>query len=147
MDRVTAAVPAPRRRSATETLAGLRVMVVEDERDQLRLAVETLQQRGAEVISASQPLEALALVQDARPQVLVLDIGMPGMDGYELLGRLRSALGCGPGDPPALALTGFAAASDVALATVAGFQAHMPKPFDAEDLCAVVAALAQTQRS
>ena len=77
-----------------------------------------------------------------RPDVLVLDIGMPDLDGYELLPRLRTALRAEPADLPAIALTGFAAPADSTRAVRAGFQAHVAKPFDVEALYRLVARLA-----
>ena len=76
-----------------------------------------------------------------RPSVLVLDIGMPDEDGYELLPRLRRELGTGPEDLPAIALTGFAAPVDVSRAARAGFQAHVAKPFEVDALLRVVVRL------
>ena len=91
---------------------------------------------------ASDPDTALAIAPRWNPDVLILDIGMPGKDGYELLPELRALLGKDQRTLPAIAVTGFAAPEDSARALRAGFQAHVPKPFDMAGLCQLVGRLA-----
>ena len=90
--------------------------------------------------------EALEEVERFRPDVLVSDIGMPGRDGYELMRRVR-ALGVGRGgEMPALALTAYARPEDRAKALEAGFQAHVAKPIDADEVLTTVRKLALSAR-
>ena len=110
-------------------LAGLRVLVVDDEPDARELLTALLEHHGARVATASCVAEALATVVAEPFDVLVSDIGMPGDDGYELVERLR-ALDHAARATPALALTGFARPEDGARAAAAGFDAHMSKPVD-----------------
>ncbi|HYE14116.1 MAG TPA: ATP-binding protein [Pyrinomonadaceae bacterium] len=124
-------------------LDGLRVLVVDDDRDALDLVRVVLEQGGADVVAAESAAQALcALEAGARPEVLVCDIGMPGEDGYSLLRKVR-ALGRELGGAvPAVALTAYAGEADRALALAAGFQLHMPKPIDPSALVSAVARLA-----
>jgi PAS domain S-box-containing protein len=119
-------------------LQGVRVMVVDDERDARELARRILQECQADVSVAKNGREALQMLKISPPDVLVSDIGMPEIDGYELLRRARAA-GC---QIPAVALTAFARAEDRTHALEAGFQVHLTKPLEARDLVAVVANLA-----
>ena len=73
--------------------------------------------------------------------MLVSDIGMPEEDGYALLRKVRGLAGARSGDVPAIALTAFARPEDRTRALLAGFQAHVTKPVDAEELCATIATL------
>jgi CheY-like chemotaxis protein len=84
--------------------------------------------------------EALRLLATHTPDVLISDIGMPGMDGYQFMRRMRAAEPKGK-RTPALALTAFARPDDRKLAILAGYQAHLAKPFDMAELAIVVAGL------
>jgi CheY-like chemotaxis protein len=90
--------------------------------------------RGAEVRTALSTPEALEIAGRWRPDVLVSDIAMPGEDGYALLRAFRGAFA----DVPAIALTAYAGSADRHRLLAAGFQAHVPKPFDPAQLAAVV---------
>jgi signal transduction histidine kinase/DNA-binding response OmpR family regulator len=125
------------------SLRGLRVLVVDDELDHLEMIAHMLRLEGATVATASNAPQALAAAEATRPDVLVLDIAMPGVDGYELLETLRQKLGTGDASVPAIALTGLAAATDAARAQAAGFQAHMSKPFEMIELCRLTAQVAR----
>ncbi|HYP53930.1 MAG TPA: ATP-binding protein, partial [Pyrinomonadaceae bacterium] len=123
------------------SLAGLRLLVVEDEPDTLDLLRISLSGYGAEVTTAASAAEALEALGRARPDVLVSDVGMPGEDGYELLRRVR-ALGAGRGgDVIAVALTAYAREEDRALALDAGFQEHVPKPVEPSALAKLISRL------
>jgi CheY-like chemotaxis protein len=135
------ATPAPEE-DAAPSLAGLRVLVVEDEKDSRAAIERILGQWGAVTASAAAVEEALALVERFEPQVLVSDIGMPGRDGYDLIRTLRQR-GLSAQALPALALTAFARHDDERRALEAGFQAHLAKPADAGRLVHAVAQLAQ----
>jgi PAS domain S-box-containing protein len=126
-------------------LHGLWVLVVDDEVDARDLVATLLSQCGARVTTAASAAEAFMLLRQGeageRPDVLVSDIGMPDEDGYQLLRRIR-ALGREEGGAiPAIALTAFGRARDRIKALSAGFQTHIPKPVEPEELMMVIAGL------
>jgi len=122
-------------------LAGIKVLVVDDQPEALELLRRVLEDSRAEVRVAGSAAEALALVESERPDVLVSDIGMPEVDGYELLRRVRE-LGPGRGGAlPAIALTAFARSEDRTRALRAGFRVHVAKPVDPAELLATVASV------
>lgn len=123
------------------SLAGLRVLVVDDEEDARTLLAEVLRRHDAEVITASSVEEALREIQASPPDILVSDIGMPGEDGYSLMRKLRALTKDGR-QIPAAALTAFARREDRTRAMLAGFQAHVAKPVEPGELVIVVASLA-----
>jgi PAS domain S-box-containing protein len=129
-----------------ESLRDIRILVVDDEEDAVRMTERMFALEGAAVRTALGGAAALETVRSWRPDVLVLDIGMPNLDGYELLPRLRTALKADAASLPAVALTGFASASDSARAAAASFQAHVAKPFDMSAVCRLVARLALQAR-
>jgi CheY-like chemotaxis protein len=123
-------------------LAGLKVLVVEDEPDARDLARRVLSECHANVLTASTAAEAIIAVETERPDVIVSDIGMPDVDGYELLRRIRAL---GPergGRAPAIALTAFARTEDRMRALRAGFLVHVAKPVEPSELVATVASVA-----
>ncbi|OBV38452.1 hybrid sensor histidine kinase/response regulator [Janthinobacterium psychrotolerans] len=129
---------APRREPAEpRDLAGIKVLVVDDEADARELAERILRDAHADVASAASAAEALRLLAGAPPDILVSDIGMPDTDGFELLAQLRER----GGDLPALALTAFARPEDHQRALDSGFQAYLVKPLDPAALLAAVAGL------
>jgi signal transduction histidine kinase/DNA-binding response OmpR family regulator len=123
-------------------LDGLKVMVVDDEEDARALLVEVLSERGARVVSAESVAHALAQFSMFRPDVLVSDIGMPEADGYTLIRQVRELPTREGSNVPAIALTAYARAEDVARSFEAGFQRHLAKPVDAERLIGIIASLA-----
>ena len=125
---------------ALPQLAGIHVFVVDDEPDAREILERVLRGQGAEVTSFSSAEEALAALKATKPTVIVSDIGMPVMDGYQLMRALRAG-DTRIGRIPALALTAFARAEDRKRALVAGYQAHLAKPFDVGELILVVADL------
>ncbi len=127
-------VPLPR-------LDGMQAMLVDDEGDALELVRRVLEGQGAIVTTVRSGEEALKLLESHQPDVLISDIGMPGMDGYQFMRRMRAAEPKGR-RIPALALTAFARPDDRKNAILAGFQAHLAKPFDVAELAIVVAGLA-----
>jgi PAS domain S-box-containing protein len=122
-------------------LDGLRILVVDDEADARRLLVKVLQDAGAIVTAAGSAAQAMEALPKTRPEVLVSDIGMPDVDGLDLIRKVRAS-GQNAKDLPAVALTAFVHKSDQRQALLAGFQVHIPKPVDPHDLLAVVASLA-----
>lgn len=127
---------------AASPLRDLTVLLVEDEADGRDLLALLLERHGAAVRAAESAAEALQLLSEAKFDVLISDIGLPGTDGYTLIRRVRER-GLSPEELPAVALTAFARAEDRRLALNAGFQAHVSKPVDAVALSATIASLTQ----
>jgi PAS domain S-box-containing protein len=121
-------------------LSGAHVLVVDDEADARELLRNVLHGQGARVTTMPSAGEALAFLQSAKPDVIVSDVGMPGIDGYQMMRTLREQEPKGR-TVPALALTAYARAEDRKRAMLAGYQAHLTKPFDIGELVLVVAAL------
>ncbi|CAN5718319.1 ATP-binding protein [soil metagenome] len=127
-------------RVVTGELQGLAVLVVDDQPDARDLIRRVLEDSGATVVTAGSGDDALQLIAAQKPDVLVSDIGMPEMDGFELLRRIRG-LGV-EGRIPAIALTAFARSEDRTRALRAGFLVHVSKPVDPAELVATVASVA-----
>jgi len=121
-------------------LDGVHAFIVDDEPDARDLLQRVLEDQGATVTAFESADAALAAVAASRPTVIVSDIGMPGTDGYQMIRTLR-ATETRESRIPALALTAFARAEDRKRALVAGFQAHLAKPFDVAELVLLVADL------
>ena len=114
-----------------------RVLLVDDNVDAVESMEILLQAFGYEVSTAIHPDLALAQLESFAPAAAVIDIGLPGMDGYQLAAEIRRRLA---GKPMRLiAFTGYGGAEDIAKATVAGFDAHLVKPVDIDRLLAVLA--------
>jgi PAS domain S-box-containing protein len=116
----------------TMALSGGRVLVVEDNPDGLRTLVEFIEVHGHAVIGAADGHEALRVASSWKPDLVLLDLGLPAMDGYEVAARLR-------GDPTLanmriVALTGWGTQKDKAKTTAAGFDGHLTKPVAPEQL-------------
>ena len=116
--------------------------MVEDERDTLDFLTRLLEGQGAIVLPASTAREALSIVQAEAPDVVISDIGLPEMDGYDFIQQVRR------GDTlshniPAIALTAYARTEDRMRALRAGFQAHMAKPVEPAELIATVASFVE----
>ncbi|MBW4602270.1 MAG: response regulator [Calothrix sp. FI2-JRJ7] len=129
---------------AVPSLEGLQILIVEDEVDSLELLSTILQGYGAQVIPTASVSEALKIIENATNQsldVLVSDIGMPNEDGYSLIRKLRQLEAQRGGWMPAVALTAYAKSEDRRQALLAGFQMHLPKPVQPEELATVIASL------
>ncbi|MGB3205913.1 MAG: ATP-binding protein [Crinalium sp.] len=127
--------------AAVRSLFGLRVLVVDDQADTREYLITMLHEYGAEATAVETVSQALETLQHWKPNVLISDIGMPGEDGYALIRKIRALSTEEGGNIPAIALTGYASASDRTQALVAGFQIHVPKPIDAVELAVVVGKL------
>jgi PAS domain S-box-containing protein len=125
---------------ALPRLDGVHVFVIDDEPDARDLLERVLRDQGASVTTFPGAEAALAALKESRPSIIVSDIGMPGMDGYQMMRTLR-ATELRDSRTPALALTAFARADDRKRALMAGFQAHLAKPFDLAELVLLVADL------
>jgi signal transduction histidine kinase/CheY-like chemotaxis protein len=124
-------------------LRGIRVLAVDNEEDALTLLRVVLEAAGAEVMTAASGEQALALLELDPPDVMVADLGMPGMDGFELIDRVRKSPSAAIRAMPAAALTAFARSEDRTRALLRGFELHLAKPVDPGELVASVSALAR----
>ncbi|WP_437910795.1 PAS domain S-box protein [Sorangium sp. So ce327] len=129
------------------SLAGMRVLVVDDQPDAREVAQRVLEECEATVTTAGSAAEALAILSQDRPDVIVSDLGMPGEDGFQLIRRVRGLGEARGGATPAVALSALARAEDKARALGAGYQAHVAKPLDPAELVGVIAALAKDRAS
>jgi PAS domain S-box-containing protein len=121
-------------------LDSVHVFAVDDEPDARALLRTVLEDQGAKVTSFAAAADALEALKTIKPTVLVCDVGMPKMDGYQLIRKLRAEESRGD-RIPALALTAFARAEDRKRSLIAGYQAHLAKPFDVGELILVIADL------
>ena len=128
------------------SLDGLSVLVVDDEADALEVLTLLLEERGARVTAVESAEAALDALKKHVPDVLVSDVGMPGVDGHQLIRRLRALPENEGGQVPAVALTAYATALDSAKALAAGFTRHVTKPVVPSELVAIIAALAEVKR-
>ena len=123
--------------SSPDSLPARRVLLVDDNLDAVESMEILLQAFGYEVSTAIHPDLALAQLETFAPSAAVIDIGLPGMDGYQLAAEIRRRL---DGKPMRLiAFTGYGGADDIAKATLAGFDAHLVKPVEIDRLLAVLA--------
>lgn len=141
VDRIHPTYSATEEHGALPDLAGVHALVVDDEADARDLVRRVLEAQGATVSIATSGAEALRILATLNPSVLISDIGMPEMDGYQLIRRIRASEPKGQ-RIPALALTAFARAEDRKRAVLAGYQSHTAKPVDMSELVIVVAGLA-----
>jgi len=129
-----------------EALKGISILVVEDDDDTRDLLKVLLETQGALVTATPSVMEALQAYDQSRPNVIVADIGMPDYNGYTLIGRVRARDREKGKIVPAIALTAFTTAIDRDTVLSAGFQVHMPKPFEPNRLISVIADLAAKYR-
>jgi CheY-like chemotaxis protein len=136
--------PAPQGRDAWEevSLDDLRILVVEDEPDTLEFLKRLLEGRGATVLAAGSVDQALHLFASGKPDLLISDIGLPGLDGYDLIRMVRAeSIGLAH-TMPAIAVTAYARSEDRMRALRAGYQAHISKPVEPAELLAAIASFA-----
>jgi CheY-like chemotaxis protein len=136
------ALPASAGPGDTPDLHGLLVLVVDDDPHTRELLQRLLSECGARVLSAGDARAALELLDSHVPDVMVSDIGMPDIDGYQLLRMVRVLPHPAVQRIPALALTAFARAEDHARSLRSGFDAHLTKPMNPPQVLAAVARLA-----
>ena len=122
-------------------LDGLRVSIVDDDHDACNLLRFSLEMSGAEVKTSSSVADALKSLREWIPDILLTDINMPGEDGYSLIRKLRALKPEQGSDIPAIALTAMARPEDSETALSAGFQIHLPKPVDIDELADAIASL------
>lgn len=121
-----------------------RVLIVEDSLDTLALLRTLFEQKGGDVMAATSAQEALEMAARLAPGVIISDIGMPEMDGYQLLAELRRLPGLE--NVPAVAISGYAMEEDRERARLAGYDAHVAKPVDVEALFALIQELTAGRR-
>lgn len=121
------------------SLNNVQVLVVDDEADTRDLLTTVLEQAGANVKTAASVNEALQVLQQSPPHILISDVGMPEQDGYVLINHLRRSESAQPKTIPAIALTAYAREEDRQQLLSAGFQLHLSKPVEPAALVAAVA--------
>jgi signal transduction histidine kinase/ActR/RegA family two-component response regulator len=141
------AAPATAALMALADLSGLSVLLVDDAPDTLDVIEQILQGCGAATLAASGAAMALALLDRERPDVIVSDIGMPDIDGFELMRRIRRRPHDAGGEIPAIALTALTRQDDYERALQAGFDDYLAKPVDAGALVARIAEVAARRRA
>ena len=124
-------------------LTGIHVVAIDDEEDALTLLRVVLEAAGAGVTTFNSPATAVERIAEVKPHVLVVDLGMPEMDGFELISRIRKSPNASVRHLPAAALTAFARSEDRTKALRSGFEMHLAKPVDPGELVAAVAMLAR----
>jgi CheY-like chemotaxis protein len=127
-------------------LDGIRILAVDDDRDALALVREILEATGATVTTADSGRTALDKVARAGFDVLVVDLGMPEMNGFDLIEAIRQSSDAHVREIPAAALTAFARSEDRTRAMRSGFQMHLAKPIEPGELMAATAMLARQAR-
>jgi CheY-like chemotaxis protein len=141
-----AAGRAPVKRTPDVSLAGIAVVVIDDDADARDLIQAVLIDAAAQVSTAGSAEAGLELVKSRRPDVIVSDIGMPDRDGYQFIRDVRSLPPSEGGRTPAIALTAFARSEDRTKAMLAGYQVHVSKPIEAQELVATIMSLAGNSR-
>ena len=124
-------------------LEGLSVLVVEDEEDTRTLLEYVLHSAGASVTTASSATAALQAMPDTHPDVIISDIGLPEVDGYSFMRKVREM----KTTTPAVALTAYARREDIELATSAGYDLHIAKPIEPARLILAVDQLVRRAKS
>ena len=130
-----------------QPLSGVRVLLVDDDEDTREIIERVLARRGAGVVAVASAPAALEVFGRQRFDVLLVDIMMPGMDGYEFMRKIRALPPEQGGRVPAATLTARAVTDDRVESLRAGFQRHLKKPVDADELAEVVATLAGRPKS
>jgi CheY-like chemotaxis protein len=128
-------------RQTTSASAGARLLVVEDDPDTLEMLKATLESRGFGVTTCESAAEMLECAEETTADLLISDIGMPEIDGFEMIKRLRQIEAFR--NVPAIALSGYASQKDAKTAIAAGFDAHVSKPVDPKELLTLVEGLLQ----
>ena len=126
---------------ADQNLSDRRILVVEDDLDTQELLATVLRRHGATVTAVVSVEGALAELEREQPDVIISDIGMTGENGYELIRKVRARSPEEGGRIPAIALTAYAGVADRRRALLAGFQTHLAKPVEPDDLVAVILSL------
>lgn len=124
------------RAASAQARRRLRIVVADDDRDAVVTLATILQHEGHEVREVYRGSEVLQMVRDFDPDAALIDIGMPGMTGYDVAREIRHLFGK---RPTLIAVTGWKKTSDKILAQIAGFDHHLAKPFEPDALLALLA--------
>ena len=127
-------------RAVARSRRRLRVLIADDERDQVTTLAAILNDEGHDVREVYRGTEVLRMIAQFDPDVALVDIGMPGMTGYDVAREVREHYGTAR--PLLIAVTGWKKPSDRILAQLAGFDHHLPKPFESHQLLELLEPLA-----
>jgi len=128
-------------------LKGLQVLVVDSDPDSRYLLTMLFEEYGVETIAAASAIEALEILKQIKPDLLISEIRLPNEDGYSLMDKVKAFESGRHVHIPALALTVYAREDDRAHALSVGFEEYLPKPFDIDELLATVAGLTRQVHS
>lgn len=131
--------------AVTDVLKGLTVLIVDDQEDTLALLSMLLKRSGVEVSAASSVTAAMQMMEEMKPDLILADIGMPDEDGYSLIKRVRALPEEKGGGAPAVAVTAYAGDLDRERMLSAGFNEHLAKPFEADELLELIYRLTDTR--
>jgi PAS domain S-box-containing protein len=131
-------------KNGKESLSGVHVLVVDDERDTVDMVQAVLARDGATVSTACSVYEALESIARCEPDVIVSDIGMPELDGYDFIKRVRAVEKISGKHIPAIALTAYVRSDERDMAFSAGYEEHISKPVDPDMLVAAIAGLTRS---
>ena len=134
-------VQSPAAEGAARAKRRLRIVIADDDRDHVITLAALLADEGHEVRELYRGSEVTRMVRDFDPDVALIDISMPGMNGYDAAREIRQEFG--KKRPLLIAITGWKQSSDRILAKLAGFDHHMPKPFDPKALLELISPLAE----
>jgi CheY-like chemotaxis protein len=146
MDKQQLPAPTPSRRNGNTLLSGIRILVIDDDRDARELIHKVLAQHQAEIITAANAMEGLLILQSQMPDVVISDIGMPEKDGYQFIREVRRLPATHGGETPAIALSAFAHSEDRTRAMMAGYQVHLSKPVESNELAVSIDSLVGRKR-
>ncbi|KZL51118.1 MULTISPECIES: response regulator [Cyanophyceae] len=124
---------------------GLRLLVVDDDADTRQILNILFELEGAKVIAVASASEALEVISQFKPDILISDISLPDESGYSLLPKVRGLMAAQGKQIPAIALTGYAREEDRIYAFASGFQTHLCKPINLDELVSEVASLAECE--
>jgi signal transduction histidine kinase len=124
----------------TPSLSGIRVLAIDDDSDSRELIVLTVRAANADVIAVGSAAKALDVIPSFRPHVVISDLAMPGMDGYDLIHTIAATFS---DPPPVIAMSGHVSERDVQRSIAAGFARHLGKPTDYQRLVETIAELAR----
>ena len=128
------------------SFSALRILIVEDEPDTREFLKRLLESHGATVVVAVSAQQALDAIRADPPHILISDIGLPDVDGYDLIRKIREGFEQRSSTLPAIALTAYARAEDRSRALRSGYQAHLAKPVEPSELLMTIASFADMLR-
>ncbi|MBD2293684.1 response regulator [Anabaena sphaerica FACHB-251] len=127
-------------------LDNLRLLIVDDDSDTRQILTLLFELEGAEIISVASAHEAIEIISNFRPDILISDISLPDEDGCSLLPKVRNLEALKDKWVPAIAMTGWASAEDQEYTLKAGFQKHLCKPINLDELVSAVTSLVNSRQ-